>query len=257
MKKTLSIQVFSVRDKMTTAEETRETFKALSSYGYTGIQTAGAFSFGVEEYAAAAKAANLEVVGTHWGMNNLLDTEDAVRTHKILDTKYAGVGALSSVKEENWSKEALLKYIDTCNGVGEALAPYGLTFTYHHHAFEFASYGNETMMDIFVKELNPKTTSFVLDTHWLQKGGVNIIEWLQKLEGRVKILHLKDYGVNFGENNGFITELGSGNINFPEVIKAAEAAGVEHLCYEQDNCHKVDSLESAKVSAEYFYSIMK
>lgn len=257
MKKTLSIQVFSVRDKMTTAEETAQTFKVLSSYGYTGIQTAGAFSFGVEEYAKAAKDAGLEVVGTHWGMNDLENTEEAVRVHKLLGTKYAGVGAMSGVREEGWTKEALLKYIDRANKVGEALAPHGLGFTYHHHAFEFASYGNETIMDILVQGLDPKTTSFVLDTHWLQKGGVNIIEWLGKLEGRVKILHLKDYGVNFGENNGFITELGSGNINFPEVIKAAEAAGVEHLCYEQDNCHKVNSLESAKQSAEYFYSIMK
>lgn len=257
MKKTLSIQAWSVRDKMNTAEETRETFKALASYGYTGVQTAGPFSFGVEEYAAAAHENGLEIVGTHWSMNNLLDTEDAVRTHKILDTKYAGVGGMSGVKEEGWSKEALLKYIDTCNSVGEALAPYGFTFTYHHHGFEFASYGNETIMDILVKGLNPKTTSFVLDTHWLQAGGVNVVEWLKKLEGRVKILHLKDYGIRFGENYGFITELGNGNINFNEVIKVAEGTGVEHLCYEQDNNHKVNSLESAKVSAEYFYSIMK
>ncbi len=165
MKKTLSIQAWSVRDKMNTAEETRETFKALASYGFT--------------------------------------------------------------------------------------------FTYHHHGFEFASYGNETIMDILVKGLNPKTTSFVLDTHWLQAGGVNVVEWMKKLEGRVKILHLKDYGIRFGENYGFITELGNGNINFNEVIKVAEGTGVEHLCYEQDNNHKVNSLESAKVSAEYFYSIMK
>ncbi|MEE0946684.1 MAG: sugar phosphate isomerase/epimerase [Acutalibacteraceae bacterium] len=257
MEKTLSIQVFSVRDRMTTAEETRETFKALSSYGFTGIQTAGAFTFGVEEYAAAAKDARLKVIGTHWGMNELLNTEEAVRVHRLLDTKYAGVGAVSGVSEKGWAKEALIDYCKTANKVGEALAPYGIGFTYHHHAFEFASYGDETMMDVLVKELDPETTSFVLDTHWLQKGGVNIIEWLNKLEGRVKILHLKDYAVNFGENNGYITELGNGNINFKEVIRVAENTGVEHLCYEQDNAVNGDSLASAKQSAEYFYSIMK
>ena len=256
MKKTLSIQVFSVRDKMATAEETAQTFKALSSYGYTGIQTAGAFTFGVEDYAKAAKDANLEVIGTHIGTADLLNTEEAVRIHKILGTKYAGVGALSGVSEKGWSKEALFDYCDIANKIAENLAPYGLTFTYHHHAFEFASYGDETMMDVLVRKLDPKNASFVLDTHWLQKGGVNIIEWLKKLEGRVKILHLKDYAVNFGENNGVITELGSGNINFKEVIKVAENTGVEHLCYEQDNAVNGDSLASAKQSAEYFYSII-
>jgi len=109
-----------------------------------------------------------------------------------------------------------------------------MKFTYHHHAYEFSKLGDQRIIDILIDGLNPETTSFVLDTHWLQKGGVNIIEWLKKLEGRCEILHLKDYAVAPGENNGYITECGSGNINFEEVIKAADAIGVKHLCVEQD-----------------------
>ncbi|MDR9824700.1 hypothetical protein RCJ22_03655, partial [Vibrio sp. FNV 38] len=138
---------------------------------------------------------------------------------------------------------------------GEALKPYGMKFTFHHHSREFAKVGNDIIMDILAREMNPETTSFVLDTCWLQNGAVSVVEWIEKLAGRVDILHLKDRGIPNGSNDGVITELGNGNINFKAVIKAAENAGVKEYCYEQDNNFKVNSLESAKQSAEYFFSL--
>jgi len=257
MKKELSIQVFSVRDKLTTAEQTAETFKALASYGYTGIQTAGEFVFGVEEYAKAAKDAGLEIIGTHLNFPILEDIEETVRMHKILDTKCAGIGSMPGLwaGASSFKADTVKRFIEKANKLIPELKKHGLTFTYHHHANEFTKIGNDTIMDILLKELD-KDTSYVLDTHWLQAGGVSIIEWLKKCEGRVKILHLKDYAIQFGTGDRVITELGNGNINFKEVIKVAEECGVEHLCYEQDNAVKVDSLASAKKSAEYFYSII-
>ncbi len=256
MKKELSIQVFSVRDKLTTAEQTADTFKALASYGYTGIQTAGAFTFGVEEYAKLAKDAGLKVIGTHLKFTDLEDIEETVRIHKILDTKCAGIGSMPGLwGGKSFNADVVKNFIESANKLIPQLQKHGLTFTYHHHANEFAKIGNDTIMDILLKELD-KNTSYVLDTHWLQAGGVSIIEWLKKCEGRVKILHLKDYAIQFGTNNRVITELGSGTINFKEIIKVAEECGVEHLCYEQDNAIENDSLASAKLSAENFFSII-
>ncbi len=256
MNKELSIQVFSVRDKMTTEQETRETFKALSSYGFKGIQTAGDCVWGFENYAAAAKDAGLKIIGTHLGLDLLADIDEAVRVHNLFETKCAGVGGMPGLWSDDFSPKTVTDFIEQVNKIAEQFGKYGLNFTYHHHDREFAKIGNETIMDILVRELDEKNASFVLDTYWLQTGGVSILEWLKKLEGRVKILHLKDYVVPFGKGGGSITELGSGNINFKDVIKAAEAYGVEDLCYEQDNAVNGDSLASAKQSAEYFYSII-
>lgn len=256
MEKKFSIQVFSVRDKITDAAAINDVFKKLASYGYTGIQTAGLYGLTVEEYAAAAKAAGLEVVGTHTDWKMLLDTEEAVRFHKVLGTTNAGIGGYGPIVQATTTMEDILEFTNLANGIGEALKPHGMKFTFHHHASEFAKIGNDTIMDILAKELNPETTSFVLDTCWLQAGCVSVTEWIQKLAGRVDILHLKDRGINKGVNEGCITELGAGNINFKEVIRVGEASGVKHYCYEQDNNHKVDSLESAKQSAEYFFSLI-
>ena len=256
MKRELGIQVYSVFNHMQTKEDVESTFKKLASYGYTQIHTAGEFSFGVEEYARLAKESGLEVMGTHVSMDILEDIDEAVRIHKILGTTNAGVGSMPKIWGENFSKQDVFDFIKRANIVAEGLGKHGMKFTYHHHWMEFAKIGNDTIMDLMYKELNPTYTSFVLDPYWMQEGGVNILEWIEKYQGRLDILHLKDKGMNFAPFTGCITELGSGNINFKEVIRVANETGVKYLCYEQDNNHKVDSLESAKQSAEYFFSIV-
>ncbi len=256
MNKGLSIQVYSVRNKMKTEQDTRETFKALSSYGFTGIQTAGDCEWGFENYAAAAKEAGLKIVGTHLDLDLFSNIDETVRIHNLFETKCAGIGGMPGLWSPDFSPKSVTDFIEQVNKIAEQFGKHGLNFTYHHHDREFSKIGNETIMEILVRELDEKNTSFVLDTYWLQTGGVSILEWISKLEGRVKILHLKDYIVPFGKSGGSITELGNGNINFKDVIKAAEACGVEELCYEQDNAVNGDSLASAKKSAEYFYSII-
>ena len=253
MKYELSIQTYSVRDHMGSISEISDTFCKLSSYGYTGIQTAGDITGYAEEYAAAAEEHGLKIIGTHMKMDVLRDTDRAVKIHKILGTTNAGIGAMPAVFDENISKKNIDEFILDANAVAEKFGEYGLNFTYHHHAAEFAKIGNETIMEILVRELDQKNISFVLDTYWLQKGGVSILEWIYKLGGRVDILHLKDMYIPAGGDEGCMTELGAGNINFKDVIRAADETGVKHLCYEQDGNHKKDSLLSAKQSAEYFF----
>ncbi len=255
MNKTLSIQTFTVCNAMQDEAQTRDTFKKLASYGYTGIQTAGECGWGYENFADAAKAAGLRIIGTHFQLPVLEDTEKTLYIHNTFETQCAGVGAMPKLWDEDFGLDVVDDFVARANAVAETFAQNGLVFTYHHHDREFSKIGNQTVMDMLVERLDPRI-SFVLDTYWLQTGGVNILEWLKKMEGRVKILHLKDYEVPFGIGGGRITELGAGNINYKDVIKAAECYGVEDLCYEQDGFFKVDCLESAKQSAEYFYSII-
>jgi sugar phosphate isomerase/epimerase len=125
-----------------------------------------------------------------------------------------------------------------------------MKFTYHNHSFEFRRWGNDgkTAMDILAERLDPETVSFVLDTYWVQHGGGDVRAWIERLAGRIDILHLKDMGVN--ENGPFITECGNGNINFDGIIPLAEQCGVKHFCVEQD-IWPGDAMDSAAFSAQY------
>ena len=106
MKKELSIQAYTVRDRMATAEQTADTFKQLASFGFTGIQTAG-FPTTAEDYATAAKAAGLRIVGTHASFDLLMDTAEAVRVHNILGTTNAGIGGMPGLWDADFNKAKL------------------------------------------------------------------------------------------------------------------------------------------------------
>ena len=139
-------------------------------------------------------------------------------------------------------------------------AKHGMKFTYHNHSHEFIKLANgKTPMDMLVEGLDPVNTSFVLDTYWVQHGGADVRYWIEKLQGRIDILHLKDMQrrVEFCEGFGhhFFAEVGSGNMNWPLILESAQKAGVQYYIVEQDLCPG-DSLESVKASAEYLKTLV-
>lgn len=253
----IGIQLYSVRDLLNDKESFARTMKDLKSYGYDEVQTAGLCGLSAECYANLVHSAGLTICGTHDDMPNPDNIEPTVQLHKTLQTTNVGIGGFP----HDWGKpirpEQVFRFIDQANRVGEALAPYGMKFTYHHHSFEFAKVDGKIVMDWFVQELDPKNISFVLDTCWIQNAGAGVIEWINKLAGRVDIIHLKDrYVPNNGGNDSEMTELGNGNINFAEVIRAAKSAGIKHFCYEQDENWAKDPMDSAKLSASYLKQII-
>lgn len=253
----LGVQAYTFRDAYSAEGANEQTlaiaFKKIKELGYDEIQTAGFGSIGIEKYASLAHEAGLDIVGTHYDFNEMCnDIDEVMRKHKeILNTSIMGIGGMPLEARE--SKEALFNFIDTFNKIGDAIKPYGFKLTYHNHHFEFERIdGNRTMMDYLYEELNPETVSFCLDTHWVQRGGGNPTTWIEKLAGRIDILHLKDMAIY---NNGtdyvpLITEIGNGNIDFDSVINIAEKCGVSYYCVEQDIC-PADPMESLKISADY------
>ena len=253
----LGLQMYSVRDFTKTPEETADAMKQIRAIGYTSIQTAGAPAT-VEEaewYKAAADAVGLAICGAHHGWKLLQeDIETVIAIHRILGTENVGLGIMPL--EARGSEEALMDFICAANKIVDRLAKAGLKFNYHNHSFEFKKYGDKTMMDILIEKLDPRAT-FVLDTYWVQHGGYDIRKMMDRLEGRIDILHLKDMGACGGEkgNLPYITEIGSGNINFDDIIPLGERIGVGHFVVEQDlNFATGNAMESVRASYDYLKS---
>jgi len=85
--------------------------------------------------------------------------------------------------------------------------------------------------------------------------GNDPVALLNKLGKRVMLVHLKDKAkdtpVQFDENvqKEAFAEVGSGTVDIPAVLKAAQAIGVEHYFVEQDQ--SPDPLASLKKSYDY------
>ena len=252
--KEVGLQIYTVRDKMETPETYLAAMKQIREIGYTHFQTAGKTTT-VEEaefYKKCADEAGLRICGTHFDWKIITEDFDrALKIHEILDTKNMGIGSMpgGSARTE---KDALLAFIDTANEVGNKLAKYGMKFTYHNHHFEFAKIEGKTIMEYLIEGFDPDVVSFVLDTYWVQCGGYDVRKMIERLAGRIDILHLKDMGVSLDEKKTDITEIGNGNINFEDIIPLAEKTGVKDFVVEQDrNFTTGDPMESIAFSYNY------
>ena len=113
------------------------------------------------------------------------------------------------------------------------------------------------MMDILYEELDPDNVSFVLDTCWVQVGGGDVRHWIEKLKGRIDILHLKDCRKRDDGSSLVMTEVGNGNLWMEGIIDTARACNVEYYVVEQDG-HWLDGdpFESAKASADFLKKLI-
>ena len=269
--KEFGLQAFSVRDHFGSIEEIGETFKALKAMGYSSVQTASFHNYPAAELKKAADEAGITFCGTHYIWDRIKDDiELTVKEHKELDTKYIGIGGVfGGTFATVESTEAFIKQF---NDLAKIYAAHGFKLTYHNHSHEFKKLEDgKTVFDHLIEGFDPENTSFVLDTYWVQHGGADVRAVIERLAGRIAILHLKDMEachtttynvieVVDGQpklsavtlRSPAITEVGSGNINFKDIIPLAEKCGVEYFVVEDDRAPSTgDSFAAVKKSADY------
>ena len=256
----LGLQLYTVRDFMTDEMGIEKTFERLAKMGYTEGHTAGD-NVELPCYAELANRYGMKIVGTHYDFNKIVNSpKETMALHQKLGTTNVGIGGMPGDARRNYDN--LMSFIDTFNKTAELYAKEGFKLTYHNHSFEFIKInGKKTIMDYLYEELDPKNTSFVLDTCWVAHGGADVRLWLEKLAGRIDILHLKDIEPFFNENGSVTqsyTEIGNGNIYWDGVLALAEKIGVKHYVVEQDSRWiDGDPFKSLEASHEFLKKYMK
>ena len=249
--KNIGIQLYSIRDRMTTEEDIKAAFKALGEIGYTEAQTAGDFIIPPATFAKYAHDAGIAIVGTHYDWGKIKDQpEETARMHlEDLGTNNVGIGGGPKCT----TLDEIKAFVEQFNEAARALAKFGCNLTYHNHSREFVKIEGRTIMDYYVEGFTEPNIRFVPDTYWLQHGGIDVRRFLERISGRIEILHLKDMAACGGEKGRepYITDVGNGNLDFADIVKTAEACGTRYYCVEQDGNYEVDSMTSAKTCFDY------
>ena len=254
MFKKLGVQLYTVRDYIKDPEFADLTFAKLAEMGYTEAHTV-VNDFDAKLFGELLDKHGISVVGTHYDYNKILNNPDEmIELHRMWKTTNIGIGGMPGEARE--SLDGLKKFINDYNKAAEFYAKEGFRLTYHHHNFEFVRIdGLKTIMDILVDEFDPENISFVADTCWLSAGGADVCAWLEKLKGRIDILHLKDMSLKRDKNTKqllpYITEVGNGNLSWDPIMETADKLGIKHYVVEQDTNFVGTPFNSLKMSADF------
>lgn len=167
-------------------------------------------------------------------------TAEVAQNAKTLGASFVRVAWI--MQKPPFTIEDAKKAVENFNKIGKQLKDeFGLTFCYHNHGYEYAKYEDGTLMDYIIQNTNPDYVSFELDILWAFFPGQNPADWLKKYPKRYKLMHLKDLrkGIEGNASGGTAVEndvaLGTGQINIPEILKAAKKASVEHFYIEDES----------------------
>ena len=249
------LQAFTVRDFFKDKAQARETYQKIAAVGYESVQTWAPHFMTEVELKEMLDDCGLVNCSTGSDFETMkaggAAITEAVKSAQLFNVKYISVGTLP--EPYRYSLDGIKRYAHDLNGIAAELKKEGCVLLYHHHALEFYSFGGGINgMDILVNETDPEGVYFMLDTHWLAASGVDPVHWINKVRGRMSIIHFKDYGIVEGavkieDVQKCFAEVGEGNINWLPIIQACRDIGVEHVIVEQDTC-KGCPFDSIKIS---------
>lgn len=231
----IAAQLYTVRDFCQTPKDLAETLGKLTSIGYRAVQVSGVSGdITSREVKQIADDAGVTICATHESADLIRqrphEVVDRLKTMGVTHTAYPYPAGL------DFNDVAAVKaMVADLDAAGAILRENGCVLSYHNHAIEFVRIGNEVFMDYIARATEPENLKFELDTYWVQFGGGNPAAWCRKFAGRLPVLHCKDF--LFGtDNQAHFAEVGYGNLDFPEIIDAANAAGTQWFVVEQDTC---------------------
>ena len=254
----IGLQLWTVRNQL--KKDVPGTLRSVAEAGYQQVELMDVAKG--SEIAKVAKDVGLDVTSSFidWTVvgnpseqtPRLQETVDAASS---LGLTYLVFGYIGKGYRE--SADDFKKLADKSNELGELCKKANIQLCYHNHSFEFEKLdGDETGFDIFINRFDRDLTKFELDVFWVKIGGWDPVETMQRLDGRIAQLHLKDLmkGMDTIYDEGAVPhdafkELGKGIVEIEAVLKTAPKIGVEQCHVEQDQ--SPNPIDSIGVSMEY------
>jgi sugar phosphate isomerase/epimerase len=268
----LGVQLYMVGTEL--KADVNGTLKKLRAIGYQHVESSSLVGLTAPEFRKALDDAGLQCHSSH-----LMFTGDdygpLFAQTNALGAKYAVSSILLPFNEQVKLTEIISKLSQLglddfktmaakANQIGQQAKAAGLQYVYHNHNFEFKDYGGTTGYDLLLKETDPELVKLELDCGWMTVGGQDPIAYFKKFPARYRLFHAKDFvalkpvsNTVTPDGHPAITEVGSGKVDWPSLVLAAKAAGVEYYYIDHDPPFAgKTAFEAAKIDYDYLQPIL-
>jgi len=234
----LAAQLYTIRDFIQNERDFAASMRKLRAIGYRAVQLSALGKIKDRAVKGILADNDLRVCNTHVAYERLRDDLNAViAQHELWGCRHIAIGSMPPAFRG--SAAGYREFAHIASGIGAKLAAAGMSFSYHNHSFELRQFEGRSGLDILFAESDPRYLQAELDTYWLQHGGADPVAWIERMQGRMPVIHLKDMTMlprADGQPEPAMAEVGAGNMNFTAILAACQRASVEWYAVEQDFC---------------------
>lgn len=220
--------------------------------GFTNVEPfSQPYSMPVGDYQAILDRHGLEVSSSH-GSTDWDTWPETVAYAVALGQDYIGTGGMAGGYGTYEEALATAEYV---NRLGEYAHENGANkIVLHNHQSEFTTRYPDpetgemvSAWQVIEENTDPRYVTFQLDVGWAADAGLDVPAWIEEYGDRIELLHVKD-AVNVDADGDMRqVALGSGELDLPAIIAAAEPY-VQYYTYEWDDA---PSFETSAESYQY------
>ena len=257
----LGIQLWTVKSE---AEKDLEgTLRKVYAAGFREIEFAGYYGKTPADLGKLMKDIGFKLVSTHAGAGDIAKSGDQIiRDAKALGLEYVVCSSpMVSPAKDKLPWEERMKAVDLTdwklnadlfNKFGKQVKDAGMTFGYHNHSAEFKKFDGQTAFDYLYANTDPALVKIELDVGWVVVAQQDPDRHPQQVQGsrhRAARQRCRSRGAD-GKDPTSVA-LGEGVIDWKKVLGTANANGVKHYFYEQEEPFTRPILDSVKISGDY------
>jgi sugar phosphate isomerase/epimerase len=226
----IGLEMFSVRNEL--KQDPMGTVRAVAKMGYQCVEFFAPYYDWTPAYAGEMKKlmddVGLRCYSTHNGPKSFTveGMPHAIELNTALGAKYVVFASAGSPKGiEGWKGVA-----ETLNRAAEQLRSAGLQPGYHNHQLEFKPIDGTRPMDVLAANTG-KDVMLQFDVGTCVEVGADPVAWIQQNPGRIRSMHLKDWG----PAKGYRVLFGEGVTPWKPILEAAKkTGGLEFALIEQE-----------------------
>lgn len=240
----LSFQLYSARNFPPLADF----LPKLAKLGYKQVEGYGGLYEDAAGLAALLKSNGLSMPTGHFGLAQLKDTANALKTAETIGMKKIYCPYIP-VEERSEDDSKWVELAETLASLGETYKKAGYGFGWHNHDFEFVpTTSGRLPMDIILE--TAPDIEWEADVAWIVRGKADPIAWFDRYGSRITAVHVKDIapaGENANEDGW--ADVGHGRLDWDNLItKVTSKTKAEYFVAEHDNPSDAERFASRSIA---------
>ncbi|MCX6319625.1 MAG: sugar phosphate isomerase/epimerase [Bacteroidetes bacterium] len=251
--KTFGLQLWTLREDF--PKDPKGVLKKVADLGYKHVESfegpKGMFwGMSNTEFKQYITDLGMNMYSSHFGGDDNFEK-------KVEDAAAIGMKYLTMAWEgPNKTIDDYKRYAEAFNKKGELCKKHGMRFAFHNHDYTFRMMEGQYGQDVLMNNTDASLVDFEMDIFWVVAAGQDPEVWFKKYPNRFRLCHIKDRSKTPDKEEGKNSvELGTGTINFAQVLKTARKNGMKHFIVEQEAYPNGTPLAAVKTDAEYMKKI--